>query len=106
MLVAVAIPVLLRVREGGGAIEGGKAEENAFDPGVSREVAIGRTVSEVWVGLIAWGISLQIEKMALSNWLSSAQYEDPQTRAASPRVNPEGVFEEHRTRRSDCLEDG
>jgi hypothetical protein len=51
--VAVAIMVSSMPVVDGAPILGGRAEENAFELGVSREVAIGTTVIESCVGLIA-----------------------------------------------------
>jgi hypothetical protein len=51
--VAVAIKVSSMLVATGAPILGGRAEENAFEPGVSRDVAIGTTVIESCVGLIA-----------------------------------------------------
>jgi hypothetical protein len=57
----------------GAPILGGRAEENALEPGVSWEVAIGTTVSESCEGLIAWETLSQIEKMLLLAWPSTVQ---------------------------------
>jgi hypothetical protein len=51
--VAVAIMLSSMLVATGAPILGGRAEENAFEPGVSRDVAIGTTVIESCVGLIA-----------------------------------------------------
>lgn len=51
--VAVAIMVSSMLVADGAPILGGRAEENAFEPDDSRDVAIGTTVIESCVGLIA-----------------------------------------------------
>lgn len=51
--VALAMPVASTPVESGGLMAGGRAEENAFESGANCEVAIGTTVRESCVGLIA-----------------------------------------------------
>jgi hypothetical protein len=94
--VAVAIMVASTLVVVGAPIIEGRAEENAFEPAVSWDVAIGTTIRESCEGLMAWGTLAQIEKMLLSTWPAAAQYELSQMRAASPRVNPEVVLVVHR----------
>ena len=64
--IAVVILVVSTLVIVGAPIVGGSAEENAFEPGVRRDVAIGTTVRASCVGLIARGTFAQIEKIPLS----------------------------------------